>query len=56
MKTVILSFLLFFVSCKKQVNDSDLKDNIYFEILKYQKENADKIEKFLNWNKAYKWN
>jgi len=26
------------------------------DVLKYQKENADKIEKFLNWNKAYKWN
>lgn len=26
------------------------------DVLKYQKENAEKIEKFLSWNKVYKWN
>lgn len=26
------------------------------DVLKYQKENAEKIEKFLAWNKVYKWN
>ena len=39
MKLVLLSFLLIFVSCKKHANKSDLKDNIYFELIKYQKEN-----------------
>ncbi len=35
----ILIIFVIFNSCQKEKNDSDLKDEIFFELLKYQKEN-----------------